>query len=517
MNLYHKIYGLVKWIFKDYSRSVVTAVVLANAISCYLFLILLRNPQPSLITAVISIFIVSTITKDYYLTLGTACITVLQIIIVLLIEPTISDQKIGNVFFIILGTVVFVGLMIHMITSIQQQEYYSTVKADRNIVYQLAINALLTVRGLDNIYTTMLDSIRELYGRSSMIFTCTEEGRVLAEKCNPPGLIYYDSELEASTQAFLTGRATGRFSAICAYSPFMHIPLKPYGDTKVVLSVLFGDQDQINKEMDTELENLIKQFSSALERQILADRQQNILLENERERVRSDFLRAISHDIRSPLTGIMSACSTLMQSGERIPPQDREGLLSNIHEEAEWLCHMVENLLSVTRIDHGLPALKKYPEVVEEVIAEVVARCARRFPDISIKASTPENMLLVDMDATLIMQVLMNLVENAVKYSGGSRRIDINVRPENGCALFSVCDYGVGISSNSLSSLFKPIVCKQDYEAARGLGIGLSICRSIIHAHGGEISGHNDPVLGAIFTFTLPMEEMHEQSDYPDC
>ena len=517
MNLYHKIYALVKWIFKDNSRIVVAAVVLANAIGCCIFLALFKSPHLSLIAAVISIFVVSTVTKDYYLTLGTAGITVLQTIIILLIEPAIPDQKIGNAVFMLLSTVVFIGLMMQMITSIQQQEYYSTVRTDRNIVYQLAINTLLTVRGMDHIYATMLDAIRELYGKSSIIFTCTDDGQIVAKKCNPPGLIYYESEFEASAQAFRTGSASGRFSALCAYSPFMHIPLKPNGDTAVVLSVLFGDQDQIDKEMNTELENLIKQFSSAIERQMLADRQQNILLENERERVRSDFLRAISHDIRSPLTGIMSACSTLIQSGERIPSQDREGLLSNIHEEAEWLCHMVENLLSVTRIDHGLLALKKYPEVVEEVIAEVVARCAKRFPDRTIKASTPENMLLVDMDATLIMQVLMNLVENAVKYSGGSRRIDINVQAGVGCALFSVCDYGVGISSYSLSSLFKPIAHKQDYEAARGLGIGLSICRSIIRAHGGEISGRNDPVLGAIFTFTLPMEATHEQSDNPDC
>jgi two-component system sensor histidine kinase KdpD len=472
------------------------------------FLGLLGNPKLSLITAVISIFIISTVTKDYYLTLGAACLTVLQFIIALLIEPTIPDRRIDNVIFIMLGTVIFVGLMMHMITSIQQQEYYSTVKADRNIVYQLVINSLLTVRGMGNIYATVLEAISELYGRASIIFTYTEEGQVVSEKCNPPGMIYFDSERQAATEAFLTGCVTGRFSDLCTYSPFIHIPLKTYGEAKVVISILFDDLDKIiDKEMYNEMENLIKQATSAIERQLLADRQQNILLENERERTRADFLRAISHDIRSPLTGIMSACSTLLESGERMPSQDREGLLSNIHEEAEWLCHMVENLLSVTRIDNGLPALKKYPEVVEEVIAEVVSRCNKRFPDFEIRASTPDNMLLVDMDATLIMQVLTNLVENAVKYSGCSKRIDINVKGVDGYAVFSVCDFGVGISPDSLSNLFKPIARKQDYEAARGLGIGLSICRSIICAHGGEISGHNDPERGAIFTFTLPMED----------
>ncbi len=505
--LYHKAHALFVWILRDKSRRIMAAAILVNAISCCVFLVALGNARFTIITAVVSIFIISTTTKDYYLTLGAACVTALQIIIALLIGPAMPDTRINDIALITLGTIVFVGLMMHMITSIQQQEYFSTVKADRNIVYQLAINALLTVRGMENIYATILSAISELYGKSSIIFSCAEDGHVAAELCNPPGLIYFESEPEAAAQAFLTGRPTGRFSDICSYSPFVHIPLKPYGNTTVVISILFGDGDKFGSEMRGEIENLIKQASSALERQILADRQQNTLLEAERERARADFLRAISHDIRSPLTGIMSACSTLIQSGERILPHDREGLLSNIHEEAEWLCHMVENLLSVTRMDSGPPALKKSPEVVEEIVGEVVVRCNKRFPETVIQASTPDTLLLVGMDATLIIQVLMNLVENAVKYSGGSKRIDLNVRAEGNFAVFSVCDYGVGLSRDSLSSLFKPIARKQDYEAARGLGIGLSICRSIIQAHGGEISGRNDPKFGAIFTFTLPLEE----------
>ena len=201
----------------------------------------------------------------------------------------------------------------------------------------------------------------------------------------------------------------------------------------------------------------------------------------------------------------MSACSTLLQSGERIHPAAHDNLLSNIHEEAEWLCHMVENLLSVTRVSDNVCALKKSPELVEEVVAEVVSRCKRRFADTHIHAVTPEEPLLVQMDATLILQVLMNLVENAVKYGGGSKQIDLTVSVRGDAAVFVVRDYGAGLSPGMIDSLFTP-VNRADTEYSHGLGIGLSICRSVIRAHGGQITGANNPDKGAVFTFTLPME-----------
>ena len=136
----------------------------------------------------------------------------------------------------------------------------------------------------------------------------------------------------------------------------------------------------------------------------------------------------------------------------------------------------------------------------------MVARCTKRFPDVRLHVSTPEEPLLVQMDATLIIQVLMNLVENAVKYSGGSDYIELTVTEHEGSAVFTVRDYGVGLSPEMIGSLFTPIN-RTDMESSHGLGIGLSICRSVIRAHGGQITGENSPDKGAVFTFTLPMEE----------
>lgn len=166
---------------------------------------------------------------------------------------------------------------------------------------------------------------------------------------------------------------------------------------------------------------------------------------------------------------------------------------------------MVENLLSITRVGQSVYQLKKSPEFAEEVLGEVVRRCLKRFPEIRLDAVTPEEPLLVPMDATLIIQVLINLVENAAKYSG-SKRIDLLAGRAGAQARFTVRDYGAGIPPELQEKLFTPLEL-QDTGQSHGLGIGLSICRSIIRAHGGQIAGYNSPEYGAVFTFTLPLEE----------
>lgn len=498
--------AITNWIWMNRNRRIVTVVVFLNALSGCFALFVFHMPELTILTAVASAYAVSALTMERYLTLGVSCIAVLQILMFLLLEPAMLAAPLANATLSLICTAVFTLLMMSMITNIQQQEYFSTIESDRQLLYKAAINTLLSARGLPSIYGTVLSAVSELYGRSSVIFSRNAEGEIVSACRLPEGLIIYDSEFEAAEAAFTTGEPAGRFAKTHTFSPFLHIPLRSGDTVYAVLAILFADGEQIDQKMRDELAGVITQAESAIERQTLADEQQTVLIETERERMRADFLRAISHDIRSPLTGIMSACSTLLQSGERINPAVRDNLLVNIHEEAEWLCHMVENLLSVTRVNASMTSLKKTPELVEEVVGEVVARCEKRFPDIELHVSTPDEPLLVQMDATLIIQVLMNLVENAVKYSGDNNYIELTVSTHEQFAVFSVRDYGVGISPEVIDSLFTPID-RTDTESTHGLGIGLSICRSVIHAHGGQITGANSPNKGAIFTFTLPMEE----------
>lgn len=256
------------------------------------------------------------------------------------------------------------------------------------------------------------------------------------------------------------------------------------------------------------LDMLLSQVALSLELERLSQEQTTARTEAERERMRSSLLRAISHDLRTPLTSILGASSTLLESD--LDPATKKELVLDIKDGSEWLIRMVENLLSITRISDDTAKVDKTPEAAEEVVAQAVSIIRSRFPDASIHVKVPEKLLMVPMDATLISQVLINLLENAVKNSHPNDLILVNLKKEEASAIFEVSDHGSGISEELLSGLFEmhPIQPKRSADATRGMGIGLSICETIIHAHDGEIDGRNKESGGAIFTFTLPLEEV---------
>ncbi|HIR97062.1 MAG TPA: DUF4118 domain-containing protein [Candidatus Merdisoma faecalis] len=235
--------------------------------------------------------------------------------------------------------------------------------------------------------------------------------------------------------------------------------------------------------------------------------QERLLLEADKEKMRANLLRAISHDLRTPLTAIIGSSSTYLENGEDLSEKERNALVSGIHEDAHWLLNMVENLLTVTRIDADTASVVKTEEPVEEVVAEAVTRLKQRLPDISVKARVPDEFYLIPMDATLIEQVIINLLENAARHSGSSDPIELNVWPNGNMMQFDVIDYGKGIAPERLSSIFDGDAAysrEGSSEAFKGMGIGLSICKTIISAHKGTITAENHGK-GAKFSFTLPM------------
>lgn len=246
----------------------------------------------------------------------------------------------------------------------------------------------------------------------------------------------------------------------------------------------------------------------ALERQQLSDEQRNIMVESEKEKMRSTLLRAISHDLRTPLAGILGASSAIRENGKTLDENTRDSLVANIQEESQWLIRMVENLLSVTRINEDASNLTKSQEAAEEVIGEAVSRVKRRFPQARILVHVPEEFLEVPMDGTLIVQVLINLLENAIKYSPGDSPVEVCLEKEGAWARFQVLDRGRGIPNEDLPHLFtgyRPSESKSA-DSSRGMGIGLSICKTIVSAHQGSLEAENRKDGGTIFRFTLPLK-----------
>lgn len=241
--------------------------------------------------------------------------------------------------------------------------------------------------------------------------------------------------------------------------------------------------------------------------QILADREK-LLMEAEKEKMRANLLRAVSHDLRTPLTGIIGASSFYLENGDNLPEEEQRELVHHIQDDAHWLLNMVENLLSVTRINAKTTKVNKALESVEEVVAEAVTRLKKRLPEAEIQVTVPEEMQMIMMDAMLIEQVIINLLENAVIHAKGSRPVELHVVTELDVVAFHVRDYGIGIAEDRLATIFDggSYVEQDKGDSMRGMGIGLSICKTIVSSHGGEIGALNHSE-GAEFYFTLPREE----------
>ena len=248
---------------------------------------------------------------------------------------------------------------------------------------------------------------------------------------------------------------------------------------------------------------------------------EKFLAEAEKEKLRANLLRAVSHDLRTPLTSMIGASSSYLENEAALPPKEKRELVSEIYEDANWLLHMVENLLSVTRItDGGASVLKKTPEAAEEVLFDAVSTSRKRYPDLQIKTVIPDEFVTAPMDPLLIKQVLLNLIENAYFHARSTKPLECTLSSTEDAIKFCIRDYGTGIAPDRLSGIFDavpsaPSSAASTVDTRKGMGIGLSICKAIVNAHNGEITARN-LTEGAEFCFTIPKEEIHHETYDPN-
>lgn len=253
-------------------------------------------------------------------------------------------------------------------------------------------------------------------------------------------------------------------------------------------------------------------FTSALTTRIKEDavRAQEKEAEIEQERYRGNLLRAISHDLRTPLSGIMGTSEMLIAMTKEEDP--RHEMAVGIHKDADWLHSLVENILSLTRLQDGKLSINKEPEALEEVIGGAIALIAKRAPEQEIQVEMPEEVLMIPMDAKLMEQVFVNLLDNAVKHSGPTEPISVYVEaPEQESRIrITVADRGEGISEADLPNIFQTFYTSsgRDADSKQGIGLGLAICDTIVKAHGGTIkAGNRTDGKGAVFAFTIPRDK----------
>ena len=229
--------------------------------------------------------------------------------------------------------------------------------------------------------------------------------------------------------------------------------------------------------------------------------------EAEREKIHSNLLRAVSHDIRTPLTAIVGSASGIIDNYDALSKENILELLEDMKSEGQWLVRMVENLLSITRIGDGTARINKEDELVEDVISGAITKFRKRFPDIEVVPKVPEDVLFVPMDAILIEQVIVNLLENCVLHADGMTKIWLIVTEDGDQVKFSVEDDGAGIEESVLPRMFDGSFQSEDgkeSDSKRNMGIGLSVCMTIVRAHDGIMKAENRKEGGARVMFWLP-------------
>ena len=205
----------------------------------------------------------------------------------------------------------------------------------------------------------------------------------------------------------------------------------------------------------------------------------------------------------------------LLDSGGQLDDQTRTQLLENIRDESNWLVSVVENLLSVTRMTGEQTKIKKEMEAGEEVLSAAAMKIKKHYPGIDVSVRAPQELLMIPMDVILIEQVLINLMENSIQHGVTTTRVELQLRKEGKNARFEVADNGQGISREVMPKLFKGYLSHDEALTAdgrRNMGIGLSVCKSIVQAHGGTMQAENRELGGALFSFTLPLEERNNEN-----
>ena len=257
--------------------------------------------------------------------------------------------------------------------------------------------------------------------------------------------------------------------------------------------------------------SILGECALALESRHNAEEREKAAVLAKNEQLRANLLRSISHDLRTPLTSISGNADALLHSYQALDDDSRTQMITDIYDDAQWLTELVENLLAVTKISDGSVKLQLSDQVVDDIVAEALRHIDRHAPEHHITSDCGELPLLVRADARLIMQLLINLVNNAIKYTPAGSHIEIRAFREAEQAVIEVSDDGPGIPDAQKAQVFEMFYTgsKRVADSRRSLGLGLSLCRSIVHAHGGELTLRDHTPHGCIFSFTLPLSEIN--------
>jgi two-component system sensor histidine kinase KdpD len=497
--------------WKDSWKSI--ALLIAATLLSFLLRAWNIGDQNIIMVYLISVLVISKVTDGYAYGIVSAVLSALTFNF-FFVEPYYTFNAIQAGYPVTFLIMILVALLTSaMMIRIKTQAKSAAARERKTEVLYELNKKLLVTRGLDNIIALTNEYITSLYDRSVIFYPedpQTGAKGVFRQAASDGDAAFLSTpdEEAAAHWVFVNQKRAGAGTDTMMGAGAFYMPILSQGKVLGVLGVSCTGKNQLNHDSRAFLRMMVALVAMALERQRLSDEQSKMMVESEKESMRSNLLRAISHDLRTPLTAISGASSAILENKGTMDEQTHDKLLCDIREDSQWLIRMVENLLSVTKIRDASAQVVKTPQAVEEVVSEAVSRVRGKFPGCHITVRVPDELLIVPMDATLIEQVIINLLENAIKYSNPGSLVELTVKKAQNTAVFEVSDNGDGIPSQQIPTLFDGYSSerKRSADASRGMGIGLSICRSIVKAHDGTIEAENKAAGGALFRFVLPVE-----------
>lgn len=322
-----------------------------------------------------------------------------------------------------------------------------------------------------------------------------------------------EREREVAEWVFQNNKHAGKTTRTMPEARCRYLAIRINDAVYGVVGIVMGEQAMDAFENSIVL-SILGECALALENEKNAKEKEEAMILAKNEQLRANLLRAISHDLRTPLTSISGNASNLLSNGTSFDGETKQTIYQDIYDDSMWLINLVENLLSVTRLEEGRLNLNLAAELVDEVVKEALSHVNRLKSEHTITVENKEEFLLAKMDARLIVQVIINIVDNAIKYTPKGSHIEIEMKREGSWAVISIADDGPGISDENKKHVFDMFFSgsKKIADSRRSLGLGLALCKSIVNSHGGEIRVEDREPHGTVFTFTLPIEEvqLHE-------
>lgn len=399
-------------------------------------------------------------------------------------------------------------------TKVKKQARLSAQKAYRTEVLLQTSQKLQQADEKQEIIRVSAEQIVKLLERPVVFYT--PEGGGLSGPALFPAIrgqdmaVYTTADEGAAAQwVFVNNKHAGAGTNTLPGAKCLYMAVRGQAGVQAVIGIGMdgGAMDAYEKNL---LVALLGECGLALEKAGLDAEKQRIELRARQEELRANLLRAISHDLRTPLTSISGNAGILLGNSAVLDEEKKRSLYTDIYDDAMWLVNLVENLLSVTRIENGSMDIRLEPELLDEVFHEALSHLDRRAGEHVVTSELSDDMLMARMDARLIVQVIINIVNNAVKYTPPGSHIALSAKREGEDVAVEIADDGPGIPDESKARLFEMFYTAGNArgDGRRGMGLGLSLCKSIVAAHGGAISVRDNTPRGTVFRFTLKAMEV---------